>query len=468
MPDSSENLASALLNGDRRALARAITLVESTRSDHLQQAARLLQEIAPHTGKAMRLGISGAPGAGKSTFIEAFGSYLIDQGRKVAVLAVDLSSPIAGGSILGDKTRMETLSRRPEAFIRPSPSAGMLGGVAPRTPEAMLLCEAAGYDTILVETVGVGQSETTVASMTDLLILLLLPSGGDELQGLKRGIVEMADVILVNKADGELKTTALQTVDEYRNAVHLPHARGRTWEVPVDACSALHQEGLDRAWQHVQRCREALGKSGELARRRAAHARAWLWEETQRSLMRELQGDPALRERFGEVEQSVVEGRVPPPVAAAKILSALLGRGATGEKNALIGRLNHVALVVPDLKAAADFYRQALRARVSDPLPLPDHGVTTVFVELPNTKIELLEPLGKDSPIAKFLQKNAIGGIHHLCYEVADLEAACKHVAAAGVRILGGGKPKTGAHGKPVVFLHPKDSLGTLIELEQA
>jgi LAO/AO transport system kinase len=466
MPDTPGTLAQALRSGDRRALARAITLVESTRPDHRKEAAVLLQEIAPHTGNALRIGITGAPGAGKSTFIESFGSHLVDQGRKVAVLAVDLSSPIAGGSILGDKTRMETLARRSEAFIRPTPSSGMLGGVAPRTPEAMLLCEAAGYDVVLVETVGVGQSETTVATMTDLLILLLLPGGGDELQGLKRGIVELADVILVNKADGDLEPAALRTVDEYRGAARLPHVRGRDWDVPVEACSALYGEGLDRAWAHVLRCREALIKSGEWSKRRAAHRRAWLWEETQRGLLAELKRDPALSERLGEVERSVVEGALPPPVAAGQLLATLLGREAGS--GAILRRLNHVALAVPDLPAAADFYGKVLGARVSAPVAIPEHGVTTVFVELPNTKVELLAPLGADSPIAKFLKKNAGGGIHHVCYEVADLNAARERLVAGGVRLLNGGESKTGAHGLPVLFLHPKDTFGTLVELEQA
>lgn len=468
MPETPEALANALRGGDRRALARAITLVESTRPDHRKDAAVLLQALAPHAGQAVRIGISGAPGAGKSTFIEAFGAHLVGQGRKVAVLAVDLSSPIAGGSILGDKTRMERLARMPEAFIRPSPSSGILGGVAPRTPEAIFLCEAAGYDVVLVETVGVGQSETTVATMTDLLILLLLPGGGDELQGLKRGIVERADIILVNKADGDLVTAALQTADEYRSATRLSHVGGRTRDVPVEVCSALHGKGLDRAWELVLRSREALSESGELARRRAAHRRAWLWEETQRGMMEELRRDPALGKRMSDVERSVMDGELPPPVAASQFLAALFGRAGGNGKTAILGRLNHVALAVPDLAAATAFYGGALGARVTAPLSLPEHGVTTVFLELPNTRIELVAPLGEDSPIAKFLEKNAAGGLHHVCYETDDLDAARERLTGAGVRLLNEGKPKIGAHGLPVLFLHPKDTFGTLIELEQA
>lgn len=248
------DLAPAILNGDRRALARAITLVESGRADHRAQAAALLERLAVAGRQALRIGLSGTPGVGKSTFIEAFGMMLTAQGLKVAVLAVDPSSARSGGSILGDKTRMERLSRDPNAFIRPSPSQAHLGGVARRTREAVSLCEAAGYDVVLIETVGVGQSETLVADMSDLFILLLAPAGGDELQGVKRGIMEMADLILVNKADGDLKPAAMRTVADYAGALRLLRKRpqdpaGFPKALPV---SALAEEGLKAAWDDMQ------------------------------------------------------------------------------------------------------------------------------------------------------------------------------------------------------------------------
>src|ERR1700756_2338483 len=238
MPPPSE-LARAVRDCDRRALARAITLVEPARSDHREDAVALLDELLPATGDAIRVGISGAPGAGKSTFIEALGVHLVDAGHRVAVLAVDPSSTRSGGSILGDKTRMEELSRRPEAFIRPSPSGGTLGGVARRTREALLLCEAAGHDVVLVETVGVGQSEVAVAGMVDVFVLLLAPGAGDELQGVKRGIVELAGIVVVNKADGDLAAAAERTAADYANALHFLRSRTEGWEVRVERASAL-------------------------------------------------------------------------------------------------------------------------------------------------------------------------------------------------------------------------------------
>ena len=248
-------LIDAVLSGERRALARAITLIESTRSDHHVEANRLLEALMPHTGNSIRVGISGAPGVGKSTFIEALGNHVIDQGHKVAVLTVDPSSAISGGSILGDKTRMETLARRPEAYVRPSPSGNTLGGVTRRSRETLLLCEAAGFDVIFVETVGVGQSETRVAEMTDMFVLLLQPGAGDELQGIKRGIMELADLVLINKADGPLKRIAEESSVEFRNALRLLRPRIEGWKVPVQTCSSLERDGIDEAWKAVLRGR---------------------------------------------------------------------------------------------------------------------------------------------------------------------------------------------------------------------
>lgn len=324
-------LAEAVHAGERRALARAITLIESTRADHRERAAELLERLMPMTGRSIRIGISGVPGVGKSTFIEALGTHVIDRGHRVAVLAVDPSSALSGGSILGDKTRMEELARRSEAFIRPSPAGGILGGVTRRTREAMLACEAAGFDVIIVETVGVGQSETAVAEMTDLFLLLLLPAGGDELQGIKRGIMELADLVLVNKADGDLAGAARRTVADYRHALHMLRPRSRNWTVPVEACSAHTGAGIPETWETIGRYRETLDASGELAARRAAQARTWMWSETTDNLVAALREHPAVRERLPELEAAVTEGRIPPTLAARRLLAAFLGEETDAE-----------------------------------------------------------------------------------------------------------------------------------------
>ncbi len=310
--------------GDRRALARGITLVESTRNDHRGTADELLQILLPHSGNSIRIGITGVPGVGKSTFIEAFGLYVIGQGHRVAVLAVDPSSKRSGGSILGDKTRMEELSKNDAAFIRPSPAGETLGGVARRTREAMLLCEAAGFDVVFVETVGVGQSETAVAELTDLFLLLLLPGGGDELQGLKRGIVEMADLVLVNKDDGDLADAAQRAASEYRAALHLLGAGTADWPVPVATCSALTGKGIDEAWQWVETFRTTMAPTGALAVRRAAQARAWMWSEIREGLMETLKANRAVADCLPALEADVGEGRITPAAAARRLLDAFL------------------------------------------------------------------------------------------------------------------------------------------------
>ena len=324
--DPSE-LAGAVVSGDRRALARAITLVESTRRDHRESADELLTAIMPHTGAATRVGVSGSPGVGKSTFIEALGNKVIADGRRVAVLTIDPSSVISGGSILGDKTRMETLSRRSEAFIRPSPSGNTLGGVTRRSRETLLLCEAAGFDVVLVETVGVGQSETRVADMTDMFVLLLSPGGGDQLQGIKRGIMELADLLLVNKADGDMVDAAATTVTEYRSALQLLRPRSAEWRVEVHACSALENDGIDTAWRIMQAHRRILKQNGLLTERRALQARAWMWSELQDRLIGDLEQTPAVRERIASVEQQVAAGEIPATVAAARLLRVYFDRG---------------------------------------------------------------------------------------------------------------------------------------------
>ncbi len=321
------DLAEEVRRGDRPSLARAITLAESTRADHRADAVELLDALMPDTGDSVRVGISGAPGAGKSTFIEALGTHLVGAGHRVAVLAVDPSSALSGGSILGDKTRMEKLARSPDAFIRPSPSGGTLGGVARRTREAMLLCEAAGFDVVLVETVGVGQSEVAVAGMVDLFLLLLAPGAGDELQGLKRGIVEMADLIAVNKADGELAAAAARTVADYEHALRVIRPRNAAWNPRVLGCSALTGEGVAGVWQGVLDHHGALEGAGALGTLRAGQAREWMWAEVNESLRAELGSDAKVRDLVTRLEAEVVSGAVSASAAAQRILEAFLGRG---------------------------------------------------------------------------------------------------------------------------------------------
>ena len=319
-------LADGVLAGSRRALAQAITLIESTRGDHRVAASALLQRLIPHAGNSIRLGISGVPGVGKSTFVEALGNHVIDSGHRVAVLTVDPSSAISGGSILGDKTRMELLSRRPEAYIRPSPAGTTLGGVTRRSREALILCEAAGFDVVIVETVGVGQSETKVADMTDMFVLLQLPGAGDELQGIKRGIMELADLILINKADDELLALAGRSAAEYRNALRLLHPRSANWKVEVQTCSARDGVGIAEAWDAVLQHRETLETSGQLMQRRAAQARDWMWSEVSESLIAALQSDAKIRKQIPAMEAAVSEGEIPPTVAAARLLDIFLNR----------------------------------------------------------------------------------------------------------------------------------------------
>ncbi len=314
-------LAQQILAGDRRALAKAITLVESTRADHGEQAVQLLAELMPHTGKSIRIGVSGAPGVGKSTFIESLGNYLTGQGHQVAVLAVDPTSAVSGGSILGDKTRMEALSVNPKAFVRPSPAGTTLGGVTRRTRESLLLCEAAGYDVIIIETVGVGQSETAVSDMTDMFLLLLSPGGGDDLQGIKRGIMELADLVLVNKADGDQVSIAKQTVSDYRGALQFMQARTPSWRPRVDSCSALDNLGVDKAWTIIQEFREALTQSGELETLRAQQAKAWMWAETAEALIADLRNHPQVKALVPELESAVLTGDMPAIVAAQRLIA---------------------------------------------------------------------------------------------------------------------------------------------------
>jgi len=323
MSPAAERLADDVCAGQRRALAKAITLVESRREDHQAEAQRLLERLLPRTGRAARVGISGVPGAGKSTFIEAFGLYLVRRGKRVAVLAVDPSSARTGGSILGDKTRMPNLAAEEHAFIRPSPSAGSLGGVARRTREAMLVCEAAGYDVVLVETVGVGQSEVTVASMVDFFLVLMVAGAGDELQGIKKGIIEIADALAVNKADGDNVQRAQRSAAEYRSALRLLRHPNRTWDPPVLTISALEHRGMDRVWHCIEEHRSKLGQSGELDAKRREQQRAWLWSMLRDGLERAFLARPDVQAMLPEMEAAVTGSRLTPTEGARRLLALL-------------------------------------------------------------------------------------------------------------------------------------------------
>ena len=315
-------LVDGVLAGQRRALAKAITLIESTRMDHQRRAQQVLNALLPRTGEAVRIGISGVPGAGKSTFIEALGVWLIEQGKKLAVLAVDPSSSLSGGSILGDKTRMEQLCQRPEAFIRPSPTAGSLGGVAEKTREAMLLCEAAGYDVIIVETVGVGQSETTVAGMVDMFCLLQLPNAGDDLQAIKKGIVEIADMVIINKADIDPKATAVVRA-QWRNALHMLRPASPNWAPPVIALSALHKEGISEFWEQVEKFQAVLTTTGEFAVKRQQQALSWMWQLIDSGLRQHFRHHPRVQENLPALTRSVEQGHTTPAAAAFTLLDYL-------------------------------------------------------------------------------------------------------------------------------------------------
>lgn len=324
-PDPTE-LAKRLLAGDRSALARAITLVESNAPKHRAEAREVLERVSPRAGQARRIGISGVPGAGKSTFIEAFGNFLCDRGRRVAVLAVDPSSSLSGGSILGDKTRMELLSRREECFIRPSPAGGALGGVTRKTRESILLCEAAGHDTILVETVGVGQSEIEVRSMVDCFLLIMIAGAGDELQGIKKGIVEIADILAVNKADGANLHRARATRAELERVTSFLNPFTEGWRPPVLAVSSIKREGLKEIWGEIGRFFAHLGESGGQARRRREQALSWWRALVEQELRTRFFADPHIAAQAAELEKEVISGTKPPSIAAEEILSSFLPR----------------------------------------------------------------------------------------------------------------------------------------------
>jgi len=317
-------LGDRIVNGERRALARGMTLVESARAEHRAQTAALLEPLRASDHQALRIGLSGTPGVGKSTFIESFGMMLVGRGLRVAVLAVDPSSARSGGSILGDKTRMDRLAREPSAFIRPSPSQTHLGGVARRTREAVALCEAARFDVVLIETVGVGQSETVVAEMSDIFLLLLAPAGGDELQGVKRGIMEMADIILVNKADGDLKATATRTCADYAGALRLLRKRPQDPDGFPKAMtvSALHEEGLVKSWEEITALADWRRAESHWTTRRADQARFWFEQELQQALLAQLQTAP-VRAHMTALGDAVASGSMSPAAAAQDMLARL-------------------------------------------------------------------------------------------------------------------------------------------------
>jgi len=317
-----QELVDGVLAGKRRALAKTITLIESTLTEHQERAQKVVASLLPHTGRAIRVGISGVPGAGKSTFIEALGIWLIDNGHRLAVLAVDPSSSVSGGSILGDKTRMEMLCQREQAFIRPSPSAGSLGGVAEKTREAMLACEASGYDVILVETVGVGQSETTVAGMVDMFVLIQLPNAGDDLQAIKKGIVEIADLVAINKVDIDPQAAAVAKA-QWKQALHMLRPNSPNWRPPVIGVSALKKEGMVDFWGEIERFQTTMTNSGELEEKRQKQALAWMWSMIESGLHQLFRNNPAVHAELPALSNKVSQGLVTPGVAAKQLLAYL-------------------------------------------------------------------------------------------------------------------------------------------------
>ena len=322
---TAHELVDGVLSGDRAAVGRAVTLVESTKPDHRADARRLLDALAPHAGGAQRVGVTGVPGVGKSTFIEALGSMLTAVGHRVAVLAVDPTSTVTGGSILGDKTRMPRLSNDPSAFVRPSPSAGTLGGVTRSTRETMMVLEAAGHDVVLVETVGIGQSETVVAAMVDFFLVLMLPGAGDELQGIKKGVLEMADLIAVNKADGDNVPAARTAVRDYSSALRLTHPTSPTWNPPVMTCSGQNGDGLEDLWGRIADHRSVMTATGEWDDRRRAQRLAWMWSMVEDRLLDSLRADPAVLGLLEAAEAEVIDGLTTPSAAAERLLEAFGG-----------------------------------------------------------------------------------------------------------------------------------------------
>ena len=319
-PEDLKTYIKGVRSKNRRILSKTITLIESSRPDHQQLAREIVDQLLPHTGKAVRLGITGVPGVGKSTFIESFGMLLVGNGHRVAVLAVDPSSSRSGGSVMADKTRMEKLAVEPNAFIRPSPSGGTLGGVARKTRETMLVCEAAGFDVIIIETVGVGQSETTVASMVDFFLILMLAGAGDELQGIKRGVLELADAIAINKADGDNLEKAKKAARIYVSALHMLQPVSPNWEPPVLTCSALKMTGIAEIWKTVMKFHKKFTASGELEQKRKKQALDWMWSLVEDGLKARFYTNPEIKKRLNQIARAVENGDTAPTLAADKLL----------------------------------------------------------------------------------------------------------------------------------------------------
>lgn len=326
MQNDEQYYLQGIREGDRLVLARAITLIESSLAEHREMARDVISKLLPETGKAIRLGITGVPGAGKSTFIESLGTMLTEKGLRVAVLAIDPSSSRSGGSILGDKTRMEKLATNDMAFIRPSPSGGTLGGVAGKTRETMLVCEAAGYDVIIIETVGVGQSETAVASMVDFFLVLMIAGAGDELQGIKKGVLEVAEAVVINKADGENIVQAELAQKEYQTALHLLMPHTPNWTVPVLTCSSIERTGIDDVWQTVEKHRRALTKSGELEAKRKAQAKDWFRFLLDDGLKNWFYSDVRVQQKMPSLLAQIDNEETSPTAAAARLLQVLSGK----------------------------------------------------------------------------------------------------------------------------------------------
>ena len=319
-PADPKILIKGVRKQDRRLLSKTITLIESARPDHQQLARKIVDEVLPHTGKAIRLGITGVPGVGKSTFIESLGMLLVQSGHRVAVLAVDPSSSRSGGSVMADKTRMEKLAVEENAFIRPSPSGGTLGGVARKTRETMMVCEAAGFNVIIVETVGVGQSETTVASMVDFFLVLMLAGAGDELQGIKRGVLELADALAINKADGDNIEKAQKAAKIYTTALHMLQPASPNWDPPVLTCSALEMTGIAEIWQMVLKFHKQFTRCGELEHQRRKQALDWLWSMVEDELKQRFYNNPEIKQRLDQITRAVARGETAPTLAADKLL----------------------------------------------------------------------------------------------------------------------------------------------------
>jgi LAO/AO transport system kinase len=324
---SISKLSNGIKNKDITSLAKAITLIESNSTKHINKAQELIKELLPYTGKSLRIGISGAPGVGKSTFIESFGSFLCDEGHKVAVLAIDPSSTRSKGSIMGDKTRMEKLSRQPNAFIRPSPSGGTLGGVARKTRESILLCEAAGFDIILVETVGVGQSEITARSMVDFYMLMILPGGGDELQGIKKGIVELADMLVINKADSENFNTAEITRHAYKDALHYLQQATEGWQTEVLLASAINDSGISEIWENIQKFEQTVKQNGVFEQRRNEQKLEWVYSMVEENLLQKFYTNPEIQKIRKDVDEDVVNGEMT-PTSAYKLFIGIMDESA--------------------------------------------------------------------------------------------------------------------------------------------